>query len=109
MPVASGPLILLSPAKSLDFTKPLTAALASVTPTQPRMLQQTAPLSRRLSELSKTQLKSLMSLSDSLAQLNADRYSNFEAQTERLAIGALRRLLHQRWERVHVNAIWQLL
>jgi cytoplasmic iron level regulating protein YaaA (DUF328/UPF0246 family) len=88
MPLISAPLILLSPAKSLDFAKPLSAALAAITPTQPRLLPQTAQLSGALGGLSKAQIKSLMSLSDSLAALNAERFANFDAQPDRLAIGA---------------------
>jgi len=84
----TGPLILLSPAKTLNFQRSLTAALAAATPTQPCMLKQTAELTAVLGKMSKTQVKSLMGLSDSLAALNHDRFQSFSQQSTRTAIAA---------------------
>jgi cytoplasmic iron level regulating protein YaaA (DUF328/UPF0246 family) len=83
-----GPLILLSPAKTLNFESKLPAALASVTPAAPSMAGQANELVSACAALSKPQLKSLMSLSDSLAALNHGRFADFDAQPERVAIGA---------------------
>ena len=84
----SGPLILLSPAKTLNFEGALSAALAAARPTQPRMGGQTRQLTAALSQLSRPQIKSLMGLSDNLATLNHGRFARFEAQPTRMAIGA---------------------
>ncbi len=63
-------LILLSPAKSLDFeTAPHTARS-----TQPDFLDRAEPLIELLRERSPAQIATLMSLSDKLAALNAARY-----------------------------------
>ncbi len=63
-------LILLSPAKSLDFeTAPHTARS-----TQPDFLEHAALLIELLRERSPAQIATLMSLSDKLATLNAARY-----------------------------------
>ena len=83
-----GPLILLSPAKTLNFDAALSAAISSAAPTQPRLPKQTAELAGSLAKLSMPQVKSLMSLSDALATLNHERFSTFEAQPTRMAIGA---------------------
>jgi len=85
---AFGPLILLSPAKSLNFESALTSAIASCKPTQARFPEQAAELTAALAKLSKPQIKSLMGLSDNLAALNFERFSQFEAQDARMAIGA---------------------
>lgn len=87
-PTLTGPLILLSPAKSLSFDGKLTATLAAIKPTTPRFLTQAGQLSTTLGKMTKPQLKSLMSLSDSLAALNHARYEDFDAQPSRAAVCA---------------------
>lgn len=87
-PKLGGPLILLSPAKSLNFEAPLSRALAATTATQPQFLSQARELTAAAAALSKSDLKSLMGLSDSLAALNHARFSDFESQPSRMAIGA---------------------
>jgi len=66
-------LIVLSPAKSLDFESPV----AEVEATKPEFSADAAALVRRLRALSPTEVASLMSLSDSLAALNVARYADY--------------------------------
>ena len=63
-------IILLSPAKSLDFESPI----PPVTATLPDFLDRSARLIERLKRLSPPELASLMGISDTLAVLNAARY-----------------------------------
>lgn len=81
------PLILLSPAKTLNFESELSPALAKATPTQPRMLERTRELTAVAAALSQTELQKLMKLSDSLARLNYERFKAFETLPERIALG----------------------
>lgn len=67
-------IIVLSPAKRLDFESPLPTALHS----QPRLLDQSALLIERLRELAPADIASLMSLSDPLAALNHARYADWQ-------------------------------
>jgi cytoplasmic iron level regulating protein YaaA (DUF328/UPF0246 family) len=82
------PLLLLSPAKTLNFESALTPFIAALSATEPRFLSRANDLSNLLAAMPKAQLKSLMSLSDSLAALNHARYSAFAEQEARIAIGA---------------------
>lgn len=66
-------LILLSPAKSLDFESPISLAEATL----PDFLDQSRLLAKRLKTLSPAELASLMSISDPLAALNAARYADW--------------------------------
>ena len=68
-------LILLSPAKSLDFETPAPTARAGV----PRFLgAETAELAGLLKEKSAVELAGLMDLSGRLAELNFQRYQSFD-------------------------------
>lgn len=67
-------IVLLSPAKRLDFETPTPAIDA----TQPRLLDQSALLIARLRMLSPADIASLMSLSDPLAALNHARYADWQ-------------------------------
>jgi cytoplasmic iron level regulating protein YaaA (DUF328/UPF0246 family) len=66
-------LIVLSPAKTLDYTTP------SITDkhTQPRYIERSAELIGTLKNLSPAQIASLMQISDPLAVLNAERYASW--------------------------------
>ena len=64
-------LMVLSPAKKLDYDSPVRTALHS----QPVFPEQTRALVDRLRALSAGDLAGLMSLSDALANLNAERYA----------------------------------
>jgi cytoplasmic iron level regulating protein YaaA (DUF328/UPF0246 family) len=71
-------LIVLSPAKALNFTPPAKPVLA----TTPAMGEDIAELSATTKTLSVRQLKSLMGLSDNLAQLNRERFQAFDPAME---------------------------
>jgi uncharacterized protein len=66
-------LIVLSPAKSLDFESPV----VDVPTTRPEFCADAATLVRRLRDLSPREVAGLMSLSDTLAALNVGRYASF--------------------------------
>ncbi|SNX28510.1 hypothetical protein SAMN06295945_0842 [Polynucleobacter meluiroseus] len=63
-------LIVLSPAKSLDYQTPVTVK----SPTLPEFIPESAQLITGLKKLAPAELASLMSLSDPLAALNLGRY-----------------------------------
>ena len=65
-------LVLLSPAKTLDF-EPWTAGAC----TKPLLLRESKQLVDELRKYSKTQLAKLMNLSDKLADLNYQRFRDF--------------------------------
>lgn len=67
-------LVVISPAKSLDM-KPVSHA-----PTAPAFQEDAVRLSKTARNLTLTQLKGLMSISDDLARLNRDRFKAFEAE-----------------------------
>lgn len=66
-------LILLSPAKSLDFD----SRLATRKHSEPRMMPDSEQLISLLRQKSPTEIRSLMDISEELATLNADRYQRF--------------------------------
>ncbi|MDX5336979.1 MAG: peroxide stress protein YaaA, partial [Marinobacter sp.] len=63
-------LMIISPAKTLDYDSPL----ATETYTQPDFLDDACELIDQLKELEPHQVSNLMSISDKLGQLNADRF-----------------------------------
>jgi hypothetical protein len=66
-------IIVLSPAKSLDYESPL----ATTTSTQPEFLDLSEPLVSILRQKSPAEIASLMGISDPLAALNATRYAEW--------------------------------
>lgn len=70
--------ILLSPAKSLNFSD----ELPTTEHTQPQFLDKTQRLYQNLVKASKEDLKDLMSISNKLAELNYERFQNFEIKHE---------------------------
>lgn len=66
-------LIVLSPAKTLDWTSPL----RTKTYTTPAFLDQSESLVENLRDYDLDGLKSLMKISDKIATLNAERYAQF--------------------------------
>ena len=77
-------LILLSPAKSLDFETPAPTKIGEV----PRFLdQQTSELARVLERKKPKQLVDLMGLSKGLAELNYERYQRFDPDIIRQQAG----------------------
>jgi cytoplasmic iron level regulating protein YaaA (DUF328/UPF0246 family) len=71
-------LIVLSPAKSLDFT----AAPQAVAMTAPQLADQTAELAKVTKKLRVIELKRMMDLSDALAKLNRERFQAFQPDSE---------------------------
>ncbi|MBL4707159.1 MAG: peroxide stress protein YaaA, partial [Flavobacteriales bacterium] len=69
---------LLSPAKSLDFSSNIDLTTA----TEPQFLREAEKLVRKLRTTSKKKIKDLMSISDALVQLNAQRYQTWQGKTE---------------------------
>ncbi len=67
-------ILLLSPAKSLDFESPLPARQA----TRPVFLDQSQLLVERLRQFSPAELAALMDISDPLAAMNAARYAEWK-------------------------------
>ena len=66
--------IIISPAKSLDFE----SIVANSLHTQPRFLEQSEKLNKKLKTLSKNNLSELMKISDDLASLNYERNQTWE-------------------------------
>ncbi|HOI67791.1 MAG TPA: peroxide stress protein YaaA, partial [Thiomonas arsenitoxydans] len=66
-------LMVLSPAKSLDYTTPPTTSIA----TQPQFTLQAKVLVDGLRKQSPQQLSALMGISDKLAALNAARFAEW--------------------------------
>lgn len=71
-------LIVVSPAKALDFERPLPTKKFSVA----TMLDDSARLASIMSEKSPDDLASLMSISPALAELNFERFQDWEPPTE---------------------------
>ena len=69
-------LIVLSPAKSLDYESPVPVK----THTRPDFIPQAQQLIDLLRPMAPHQLASLMAISDSLAQLNAERYARWSSR-----------------------------
>ena len=69
-------LLVISPAKSLDYDTPATTAEY----TTPDFMAQSALLVKELKKMSPADLGSLMSISDKLAQLNTARYQAWSTQ-----------------------------
>lgn len=70
-------LILLSPAKTLDYESPLLVHEA----TQPRLLDHTSELVSKLQGFKPEEIGRLMQISPKLAKLNYDRYQNYQSTT----------------------------
>lgn len=77
-------IVLLSPAKSLDFDSPIPDRKPGPLP----FAEETERLVRSAARLSKSRMKEIMPVSDALIELNYRRYRAFESQPERPAIFA---------------------
>ncbi len=66
--------IIISPAKSLDFENKATTTVY----TQPRFLEESEKLNKKLKTLSRKKLGALMKISDDLASLNYDRNQEWQ-------------------------------
>lgn len=71
-------LIVLSPAKALNFA----AAPAAAPLTAPQLADQTAELAKTTRKLRTIDLKRMMDLSDSLAKLNRERFQAFDPESD---------------------------
>lgn len=71
-------LVVISPAKRLDFSEHETA----LEPSRPQFLSQAHKLIDRVRELSKGELKALMNLSDELAEQNFERFKGFKKKAD---------------------------
>lgn len=69
-------LMVISPAKTLDYEIPL----ATPRYTQPALLEKSQQLIEVARDLSPAQVASLMHISDKLAHLNADRFNSWQAE-----------------------------
>ena len=69
-------IIVLSPAKNLDFETPITGVRA----TKPKLLDETMALSEVTAKLKAGDLKRLMGISDKLADLNVQRFQAFQGK-----------------------------
>ena len=76
-------LILLSPAKTLDFTTPFREA-----PSKPRFATEASRIARAAAKLGPDRLGELMHISKALAELNHQRFKSFGKAEERPAIRA---------------------
>lgn len=76
-------IILLSPAKTLDFTSPVAEV-----PTTPRFEREAGSIARAAAKLSPDDLAGLMHISEKLAELNAGRFKTFRKAESRPAIRA---------------------
>ena len=77
-------ILLLSPAKSLDYASPL----PDIAATRPRFADEALSSAQAAAKLGPKKLSKLMGISDKLAKLNADRYAGFAGQQERPALFA---------------------
>ena len=67
-------LAIISPAKKLDFeSDPITEAH-----TQPDLMKDAKVLAKRAKQLTRSDLKSMMHISDNLAELNYQRFQDFK-------------------------------
>lgn len=76
-------IILLSPAKTLDFRSPVAEE-----PTTARFEREAASIARAAARLTPAELSGLMHISDKLADLNAERFRTFRKAEQRPAIRA---------------------
>jgi cytoplasmic iron level regulating protein YaaA (DUF328/UPF0246 family) len=74
-------LLVLSPAKSLDYT-PLDQGGAPVPLTTPQLKADIAELAKVTAKLSRQDLRSMMSISEKLADLNFERFKSFDPACE---------------------------
>jgi cytoplasmic iron level regulating protein YaaA (DUF328/UPF0246 family) len=77
-------LAILSPAKTLDYRRPL----PPLRPTEPRFMGEAETLARAAGKLGRKRLAELMHISEPLAKLNAERFRGFDAAPDRPALYA---------------------
>lgn len=78
-------LLLVSPAKTLDYESPI-PKLPSAGPTAPALLAESALLAKDLKKLSAADLSKLMDISDKLGQLNHERFQEWSTSPKASAV-----------------------
>lgn len=79
-------LILLSPAKTLDFETPLPKPAQDLELTKPALMSRAAELVKVLQPMTAAELGTLMGISPKLASLNAERFSQWSARPKSSAV-----------------------
>ena len=79
-------LILLSPAKTLDFETPLPKPAQDLELTKPSLMSRAAELVKVLQPMTAAELGTLMGISPKLASLNAERFSQWSARPKSSAV-----------------------
>ena len=81
-------MVLLSPAKTLDFIKPVTPSVLSKIPhtSEPVFARKTAQLVKIMQSLSKAQLKKLHGVSDSLASVSYSQFADWSKSESKQAV-----------------------
>ena len=79
-------LILLSPAKTLDFETPLPKQAQELEVTKPALMSQAAELVKVLQPMAPSDLEKLMGISPKLASLNAKRFSDWSSRPKATAV-----------------------
>src|SRR5699024_11793550 len=97
-------LIMISPAKTLDYDSPLPPHEA----TQPRLLDHSDVLVQKARTLTAADLKQLMKVSDKIAQLNVERFTRwstpFTSDNARPALFAFKVAVYPAWVSVGSGA-----
>ena len=86
-------MIILSPAKTLDFKSDIPSIDLSLN--SPRLIEDSRLLIRRLREFSEAQLSELMGLSAKLSSLNVSRYQEWSGEGSRAALYAFKGDVYQ--------------
>jgi uncharacterized protein len=92
-------IILLSPAKTLDFQTPF-----QDDPTEPRFLAEASRIARAASKLGPARLAELMHISPKLAELNAERFRTFAKAQAKPAIRAFAGDVYRGFDAVSADA-----
>ncbi len=71
-------LVVVSPAKNLDYSSPLPEFIDNLDVSEPALMPNVKELVKTCKKLSPADLSSMMKISDKLAILNAERFSSFE-------------------------------
>lgn len=86
-------LILLSPAKTLDFTTPIPSFISSTQ--EPTLMKESQELIEVLKSYNETKLSDLMGLSPKLSALNVSRYQDWKGSGQKPAVYAFKGDVYQ--------------
>lgn len=93
-------IILISPAKSLDFTTTFNCKIS----TQPKFEKEAEKIAAELAKFSISDLEKLMKISPKLAELNFKRWENFKKNPERQALLAFDGDVYSKIEKADFSA-----